>query len=92
MTSEQTLATGQRERIVSAIRSALATVLDYDLPDLTEGSRLFDQLGLDSTGVFELLMQLEEALDVEFDTDNLTMDHFESVRSLADFVAGETGR
>jgi acyl carrier protein len=95
MTNEQALATpvtAERERIVSAITSALATVLDYELPELTEDSRLFDQLGLDSTGVFELLMQLEESLDIEFDTDNLEMGHFESVRSLADFVAGETGR
>jgi acyl carrier protein len=79
----------ERERIVSAITSVLAQVLDYELPDLTEQSRLFDELGLDSTGVFELLMQLEETLEVEFDTDNLEMAHFETVRSLADFVAAE---
>lgn len=79
----------ERERIVSAITTVLAQVLDYELPELTEQSRLFDELGLDSTGVFELLMQLEETLEVEFDTDNLEMAHFETVRSLADFVAAE---
>lgn len=84
--------TADRERIVTAITSVLAQVLDYELPELTERSRLFDELGLDSTGVFELLMQLEEALDVEFDTDNLEMAHFETVRSLADFVAAEMDR
>ncbi|MET1073843.1 MAG: acyl carrier protein [Umezawaea sp.] len=81
--------TPERARIVSAITSVLAQVLDYDLPELTESSRLFDELGLDSTGVFELLMQLEEALEVEFDTDNLEMAHFETVASLADFVVAE---
>ncbi|MEU4442297.1 acyl carrier protein [Actinosynnema sp. NPDC050801] len=81
-----------RERIVGAITAVLAQVLDYELPELTEQSRLFDELGLDSTGVFELLMQLEEALEVEFDTDNLEMAHFETVRSLADFVAAEMDR
>ena len=79
----------ERARIVSAITTVLAQVLDYDLPELTESSRLFDELGLDSTGVFELLMQLEEALEVEFDTDNLEMAHFETVASLADFVVAE---
>lgn len=79
------------DRIVATISAALTEVLDYDLPEITDDSRLFDQLGLDSTGVFELLMRLEEALDVEFDTDNLEMSHFETVRSLAGFVASELG-
>jgi acyl carrier protein len=78
------------ERVVDAIIRALTRVLGDDLPELTENSRLFDEVGLDSTGVFELLMQLEELLDMEFDTDNLEMSHFASVRSLADFVASES--
>ncbi|MGW2817234.1 acyl carrier protein [Streptomyces sp. NPDC001415] len=80
-----------RDRIVAAISDALTEVLDYDLPQLGEESRLFDELGLDSTGVFEMLMRLEEALDIEFDTDSLEMAHFTSVRSLADFIATEMG-
>jgi acyl carrier protein len=79
------------DRIVEAIVTALARVLDGDLPELTEDSRLLDEVGLDSTGVFELLIQLEELLDIEFDTDNLQMTHFATVRSLAEFVAAETG-
>ncbi|MFF4016206.1 acyl carrier protein [Streptomyces sp. NPDC001843] len=80
-----------RDRIVTEISAALGDVLDYDLPELTEDSRLFDELGLDSTGVFEMLMRLEESLDIEFDTDSLEMAHFASVRSLADFIASEMG-
>jgi acyl carrier protein len=80
-----------RERIVNEISTALGEVLDYELPPLTEKSRLFDELGLDSTGVFDLLMRLEDLLTVEFDTDTLEMSHFASVGSLADFVAGEIG-
>jgi acyl carrier protein len=78
-------------RIVDAVSTALTRVLDTEAAVLTEDSRLFDEVGLDSTGVFELLMQLEELLDMEFDTDNLQMSHFASVRSLAEFVAAETG-
>ncbi|MFE9139197.1 acyl carrier protein [Streptomyces sp. NPDC007355] len=83
--------TTDRARIVSEISAALHDVLDYDLPELTEDSRLFDELGLDSTGVFEMLMRLEESLDIEFDTDSLEMAHFASVGSLTDFIAAETG-
>ncbi|WP_344265094.1 acyl carrier protein [Streptomyces sodiiphilus] len=78
-----------RTRIVSVISAALGEVLDSARGELSEDARLFDELGLDSTGVFELLMRLEEALDIEFDTDTLEMSHFASLGSLADFVTEE---
>ncbi|MGW7446195.1 phosphopantetheine-binding protein [Kitasatospora sp. NPDC054795] len=78
-----------RAELVAVIGRALTAVLGDGLPELTEESRLFDQVGLDSSGVFELLMELEEALDIELDTDHLEMSHFESLRSLADFLITE---
>jgi acyl carrier protein len=86
--TETVLGTDNRARVVAGIITALGAVLEEDVPELTEDSKLAD-VGLDSTGVLELLMQLEETLGVEFDTDNLEMSHFESVRSLAGFVATE---
>ncbi|WP_158895863.1 acyl carrier protein [Amycolatopsis anabasis] len=80
--------TADRERVVAGIITALGNVLEEEVPDLREDTRLAD-VGLDSTGVLELLMQLEETLGVEFDTDNLEMSHFESVDSLAGFVTAE---
>ncbi|MFI6027236.1 acyl carrier protein [Amycolatopsis magusensis] len=77
-----------REQVVAGVITALGVVLEEEIPDLAEDTRLAD-VGLDSTGVLELLMQLEETLGVEFDTDNLEMSHFESVRSLAGFVSAE---
>jgi acyl carrier protein len=80
-----------RARVVETIAGTLAEVLGHEIPGLGEDSRLFDQVGLDSSGVFELLMGLEEALGIELDTDNLEMAHFESVSSLTDFLLGEMG-
>lgn len=76
------------ERVVAGIVTALQSVLETEVPDLGPETVLVD-VGLDSTGVLELLMQLEETLGVEFDTDNLEMSHFESVGSLARFVTAE---
>lgn len=90
-TVEKALEDASRERVVAGIIAALGAVLEEEVPELTEDTRLSD-VGLDSTGVLELLMQLEETLGVEFDTDNLEMSHFESVRSLAGFVAMEMAR
>lgn len=76
------------EQVLAGVISALQAVLETDVPDMSTDTKLSD-LGLDSTGVLELLMQLEETLGVEFDTDNLRMGHFESVGSLAAFVSAE---
>lgn len=73
------------DRIVTAIGSALGNVLDNELPEITETTRLFD-LGLDSTSVLELLLQLEDALGQEFDNESLQMTDFETVGTLAGFV------
>ncbi|HET6860349.1 MAG TPA: acyl carrier protein [Streptomyces sp.] len=78
-----------RDKTVEAIGSALSEVLGREIPGLNEDFRLFDQVGLDSSGVFELLMGLEEKLGIELDTDHLEMSHFESVRTLADFLLTE---
>ena len=76
------------EKVVAGICSALQSVLETEVPDLGPQTKLSD-VGLDSTGVLELLMQLEETLGVEFDAENLEMSHFESVGSLAQFVTTE---
>jgi acyl carrier protein len=78
-----------RGRIIAAISESLAQVLDTELPELTEETQLFEQLGLDSTGVLELLMLLEDELEIEVDADGIEMSNFHSVGSLADFVTAE---
>ncbi|MCW6007301.1 acyl carrier protein [Micromonospora sp. CPCC 205371] len=80
-----------RERVVEAILDLLRSVLGADASAVTEDAKLFDELGLDSTGVLDLMLQLEDALGIEFDTDNLQLEHFGSVRTLADYVMAETG-
>ena len=81
-----------RERVIDDIASALTQVLDHELPELNERTELFDQLGLDSTGVLEMLMLLEESLGVEFDSEGFEMSNFHSIGALADFVtAGLAG-
>ncbi|MBN9744587.1 acyl carrier protein [Amycolatopsis sp. A1MSW2902] len=84
----QTTQTLTEDRVVEGITGALGAVLERDVADLSEDTRLSDA-GLDSTGVLELLMQLEDTFGIEFDTENLEMQHFESVRSLAAFVIAE---
>ncbi|NNN31053.1 acyl carrier protein [Streptomyces sp. S3(2020)] len=73
-------------RAVATIADSLAKAMQVDAATITENSRLFDELGLDSTTVLGLLMTIEEELGIEFDTDDLEQRHFESVGTLAALV------
>jgi acyl carrier protein len=71
-----------QERVVSV----LSRVLECDLVDVTAQTRLFEELGLDSTGVLETMLAIEEELGVQFDPEALTPSNFATVGSLADLV------
>jgi acyl carrier protein len=75
--------------MTEAVAAALATVLKRDAATITESTRLFDDLGLDSTSVLELLLELENDLGVEFEADTLEQHHFETVGTLAGYIAAQ---
>ncbi|MEK8227042.1 acyl carrier protein [Oerskovia sp. M15] len=81
-----TTAATSREPIVLAIVEALSGVLGRPLTDVTEDTRLFEDLNLDSTSVLGLLMALEDSLGMEVDPEALEQHHLESVGALTDFV------
>jgi acyl carrier protein len=73
------------------IAEALGGVLQRDLGDIGPETMLFDELGLDSTGVLDLMLKLEELLGIELDTDELEMGHFATVGNLARFLEAAPG-
>ncbi|NBH03210.1 acyl carrier protein [Amycolatopsis sp. SID8362] len=75
-----------RDGVVAAIADALGDVLDREVTGLTEETRLFDDLRLDSSKVLELLMLVEMAVDITVDPEDLDIDHLRTVRSFADYV------
>jgi acyl carrier protein len=74
------------EQIVIVVQKAVT------LPAaVTPHTRLLEDLGLDSTGLLELLMDLEEAVGFQVDVDELEPEAFQTVGSLAGYVAKMTG-
>lgn len=65
---------------------ALETTLDTPITDVSTDTSLFNTLGLDSTGVLDLLMNLEDQLGVEIDTETLDFADFATVGSLVSYV------
>jgi acyl carrier protein len=80
-----------RGDVIAGIERAPTEVLRRDLPVLTEDVRLFDDLNMDSTMALELLMTLEDTIGVEKDAENLSMDDFQTIGTLADFLMSVAG-
>lgn len=78
-----------REQITDEILAALRVVLGTELAGAAEDTRLFEDLGLDSTTVLELLMTVEDRLGVELDAESLEQRHFSTVGTLSGFVYGQ---
>jgi acyl carrier protein len=78
-----------RQDTLIAITAALSEVLQSDLGELGEETRLFEDLNLDSTTVIELLMALEDVLGILVDPDTLQPEHFTTVGKLADYVMAD---
>ncbi|MEU4919549.1 phosphopantetheine-binding protein [Streptomyces parvus] len=76
-----------RTEIIEQVRIALSSVLNKELTELGESTRLFDDLALDSTSVIELLMGLEDSIGLEIDPDDLEPEAFGTVGTLTDYVA-----
>jgi acyl carrier protein len=68
------------------IRSAIETVTGQHVETLTMDQKLFDDLGLDSTSVIDLVMQLEDVAHIEIDPNDLTGDVFDTVGSLSAYL------
>ena len=75
-----------RGDVIAGIKRALTDVLQREMPVLTEDVRLFDDLNMDSTTALELLMTLEDTIGVEIDAENLSMDDFQTIGTLADYL------
>lgn len=75
-----------REQTIEHIRVALSTVLDRQIPHVSEDVRLVEDLSLDSTSVIELLMALEDTTGLEVDVEELEPDVFRTVGTLADYL------
>jgi acyl carrier protein len=77
-----------RQRVLGSISAVLPHVLRGQAPDISEGTRLMEDLGLSSTSTLELMLELEEDLDVQIDVEDIEQEDLASIGALADFIVG----
>lgn len=78
----------ERTGIIEHIRQSLTGALGREITGLHETTMLYEDLGVESVGTLELVLNLEDTLGIEVDPEDLEMDVFRTVGSLADYVAG----
>lgn len=76
------------ERVVQHICGVLPKVLKRGQVEATAESTLMESLGMGSTSALELVLELEEAMGREISIEDLGREHFRTVGTLAEYVAG----
>jgi acyl carrier protein len=77
--------------VTPALRELIAETTNSGLPaaSITLDSRLFDDCGLDSTSIVQLILAIEERLGIAFDESDLDAEAFQTLRSLANLVVSK---
>ena len=88
MSDTTTIDPDQRQQVVDTICELLPRVLKREVSGASESTTLMDDLGMSSTTGLELVLELEDKLEREISVEDMGRDNFETVGSLADYVAG----
>jgi acyl carrier protein len=73
--------------LTASVVGILSEMLPSKPAVIGEDTRLFEDLGFDSTNVLELLMQLEDHLGVEFDPYLIEPQDFATIASVVEFIS-----
>lgn len=76
-----------REEVVTGIIGLLPKVLKREMEGVGEETSLMDHLGMSSTTALELVLELEEAMQKEISVENMNRDDFDTVGTLATYIA-----
>ena len=76
-----------RQRIVDEMYGLLPGVLRKEFPDVSEETRLMEDLGLTSSTTLELMLGLEENLEIQINVEEIEEDDVGTIGKLATFIA-----
>ncbi len=78
----------ERDRIRRGIEDVLPRVLGVELADIPANACFFEDFGLTSSGIVELILDIEEQLAIQVDVEHLAIDDVRTVDSLTAYVVG----
>ncbi|MFE9425633.1 acyl carrier protein [Kitasatospora sp. NPDC006697] len=77
-----------RGRIRRGIEEVLPRILQVELADIPENACFLDDFGLTSSGIVELVLEIEEQLAIQIDVEQLVVDDVRTLDSLTAYVVG----
>jgi acyl carrier protein len=80
-----------RVLVMESIRDVLPRVAPdagAEVLEVSDRTRLMEDLGLTSAATLELMLELEESMDIQIDVEQIQPADLASIGALADFVAG----
>ncbi|WP_128893894.1 acyl carrier protein [Longirhabdus pacifica] len=75
-----------REQTVQIVKQVIADYLKVNKNELLEQDELFEKLGIDSSGIVSLLLDIEVKCMVEFDMEDLQPEHLSTIDSLVKYI------
>lgn len=81
------LDTDMRTQIIESIYPLLPRVLQREVPEASETTRLMEDLALTSSTTLELLLELEEVLDIQINVEDISEGDVTNLGALADYIA-----
>ena len=75
-----------RTMTCNELRDILRSMKDYPTLEVTEGTRLIDDLGFTSLDVMNLILALEKQLQITFEDQHLEFDYFATVGAVLNTV------
>jgi len=78
-----------REEVLAKVRGHLSSELEVPIEEVTEATRLREDLDADSLDLYELMMELEDTYGISVSEEDAA--GIETVGHAVDFVAGRLG-
>lgn len=75
------------DEIVTEVVAILKRVVPHELADVQPESRLIEDIGIDSLGTYELVMDAEDRFGIQINDDQLL--EVKTVRDVVDFVKSQ---
>ncbi len=73
--------------VKNIVKQTLAQCLAISAEQIGDQEELYEGLGIDSSSIVSLLLDLEQACEVEFDLEALQPEHLSTVDSLAAYIS-----
>jgi acyl carrier protein len=70
----------------NSIKKVISRHLELDVSEIKLEDSLYEQLGLDSTSIIDVLLEIERELQIELDFEEMEPSDLENIQSLINYL------